>query len=210
MRGRGTLREVKRAAGNQRREVAEAIARATGLRVAIFSCTGVILEELKSSRLAAAVPWIVFVFLALVTWNRWLEPYVDSGRELMVPRRLAQGERLWSDVQFFHGPLGPYLAAIVEGIAAPSLPARTALCAAVAAAHLLALQLLARRWLSPWRGALALSVAVATAVFLRPGGWLFPFSLDVAIAVAALTAAVAGATRDPQPADATAGAGVLA
>jgi len=165
---------------------------------------------LKSFRLAAAVPWIVFVFLALMTWNRWLEPYVDSGRELMVPRRLAQGERLWSDVQFFHGPLGPYLAAIVEGIAGPSLPARTALCAAVAAAHLLALQLLTRRWLSPWRGALALSVTVATAVFLRPGGWLFPFSLDVAIAVAALTAAVAGATREPEPADAAAGAGVLA
>ncbi len=128
----------------------------------------------------------------------------------MVPRRLAQGERLWADVQFFHGPLGPYLAAIVEGAAGPSLPARVALCAAVAAAHLAALQILARRWLSPWRAALALSVAIATAVFLRPGGWLFPFSFDVAIAVAGLTAALAGATREPAPADAAAGVGVLA
>ena len=160
--------------------------------------------------LASAVPWIVLALLAVVSWNRWIEPYVDSGRELMVPRRLAQGERLWADVQFPHGPLGPYVAAIVEGAAGPSLPARIALCALVAAGHLAALQILARRWLSPWRAALALTVAIAAAVFLRPGGWLFPFSFDAAIAVAALTAAVAGATREPEPADAAAGAGVLA
>ena len=135
---------------------------------------------------------------------------MDSGRELMVPRRLALGERLWADVQFFHGPLGPYLAAIVEAAAGPSLPARIALCAAVAAAHLAALQVLARRWLAPGHAALAVSVAIATAGFLRPGGWLFPFSFDVAIAVAALTAALAGATREPAPADAAAGVGVLA
>ncbi len=150
------------------------------------------------------------MLLAAVSWNRWIEPYVDSGRELMVPRRLAQGERLWADVQFFHGPLGPYVAAVVEAAAGPSLPARLALCAAVAAAHLAALQILARRWLAPWRAALAVSLAIACAVFLRPGGWLFPFSFDVAIAVAALTAAIAGATREPAPADAAAGVGVLA
>jgi len=157
-----------------------------------------------------ALPWFVFAILAAVSWNRWIEPYVDSGRELMVPRRLAQGERLWADVQFPHGPLGPYVAAIVESAAGPSLPARLALCAAVAAAHLAALQVLARRWLTPWRAALALSVVVACAMFLRPGGWLFPFSFDAAIAVAALTAALAAATRGPAPADAAAGIGVLA
>ncbi len=161
--------------------------------------------------MAAALPFAVFALLATVSWNRWIEPYIDSGRELMVPWRLAHGEHLYRDLQFPHGPLGPYLAAIVDALAGPSLPARLGLCAAVALIHLAALSWLSRRLLSPFRAALAVSIAVAAAVFLRPGGWMFPFSFDVALAVAALTAALALAVENGSPrADAAAGAGVLA
>ncbi len=157
------------------------------------------------------MPFAVFALLALVSWNRWIEPYVDSGRELMVPWRLAHGERLYRDVQFQHGPLGPYLAAIADGIGGPSLPLRTGLCALVALLHLAALGRLARRLLSPSRAALAASVAVAAAVFLHPGGWLFPFSFDAAISVTALTWALVLAAGDaPQSADAAAGVCLLA
>jgi hypothetical protein len=133
------------------------------------------------------LPYAVFVLLALVSWNRWIEPYVDSGRELMVPWRLAHGERLYRDVQFPHGPLGPYLAAASEAAFGRSLAARIALAAAVSLAALEAMRRLSLRMLSPGRAALAVSTAVAAAFFLRPGGWLFPFSLDAAIAVASLT-----------------------
>jgi len=157
------------------------------------------------------MPYAVFVFLAAASWNRWIEPYVDTGRELMVPWRLAHGERLYRDVHFHHGPLGPYLAALTDGLAGASLPARTALHALVALLHLAALDRLARRMLPPWRAALATSLAVACAVFLRPGGWMFPFSFDTAVAVAALTWALALAARDDGPrADALAGACLLA
>ena len=161
--------------------------------------------------MAAAFPFAVFALLAAVSWNRWIEPYIDTGRELMVPWRLAHGERLYRDVQFPHGPLGPYLAAIVDALAGPSLAARLGLCAAVALLHLAALSALSRRLLPPCRAALAVSLAVPTAVFLRPGGWLFPFSFDVALAVAALTAALALDVGNASPrTDAAAGAGVLA
>lgn len=73
----------------------------------------------------AAAPYAVFLILSLISWNRWLEPYVDSGRELMVPLRVAQGEQLYRDVAFYHGPLGPLLAAGVDRLAGASLPART-------------------------------------------------------------------------------------
>ena len=68
-----------------------------------------------------------------------------------------------------------------------SLPARVALAAAIALLHLAGLSALSRRMLTGGRAALAVSAAVAAAVFLRPGGWMFPFSFDTAIAVAALT-----------------------
>jgi hypothetical protein len=161
--------------------------------------------------LAAALPFVVFGALAAVSWNRWIEPYVDSGRELMIPWRLARGERLYRDLHFHHGPLGPWLAAVVDAAAGPSLPARLVLCAAIAIGHLAALSALSRRFLPPLRAALAVSVAIATAVFLRPGGWLFPFSLDVALAVTALTVALAlDAPEGSMRADAAAGACVLA
>lgn len=117
----------------------------------------------------------------------------------MTPWRLSQGENLYRDIHFPHGPLGPYLAALADGIFGRSLYARTALAALIALLHLAALDRLARRLLPPWRAALAASAAVGAAMFLRPGGWLFPFSLDTAIAVAALTWALVFQDRGEAP-----------
>ncbi len=161
--------------------------------------------------LPALLPYGVFLLLAAISWNRWIEPYVDTGRELMVPWRLLNGERLYRDVHFHHGPLGPFLAAAADGFAGRSLPIRTALYALVTLAHLGGLSRLSRRLLSPWRAGLATSIAVAAAVFLRPGGWLFPFSFDTSIAVAALTWALVLATPERGfRNDAAAGACLLA
>lgn len=133
------------------------------------------------------LPYAVFILLAAISWSRWLEPYVDSGRELMAPWRIAGGETLYRDVRFYHGPLGPYLAAGVELLFPRSLPARFLLAAMIALAHIEALRRLARRLLSPERAALTVALIVAIAFFLRPGGChLFPFSLDTAIAVTAI------------------------
>jgi hypothetical protein len=150
------------------------------------------------------LPYAVFLTLAILSWNSWIEPYVDTGRELMVPRRVAAGERLYRDVQFHHGPLAPYLGAALDRLSGASLSARTGFAVLLAALHVALLIALGRRFLSRPRAALAASVAVASAVFLRPGGWLFPFSFDLAIAVTALTGALLFATREP-PSDAAAG-----
>ena len=56
------------------------------------------------------LPYAVFLLLAAISWNRWIEPFVDTGRELLVPARVAGGEKLYRDVRFYYGPLAPYLA----------------------------------------------------------------------------------------------------
>jgi hypothetical protein len=144
----------------------------------------------------ALLPYATFGFLLLVSWQRWIEPYVDSGRELMVPWRVAHGETLYRQVHFHHGPLAPYLGAAVDRIAGPSLDARVVLAAFLALFHLETLRRLSLRFLTEWRADLVTSLAVATAFFLRPGGWLFPFSFDTAIAVAGLGGAALFATGD--------------
>lgn len=136
---------------------------------------------------AALLPYAAFGFLTLISWNRWIEPYVDSGRELSAGWRISNGEALYSDVRFYHGPLAPYLAAGVDRLAGPSLPARIGLAGVIALFHLEGLRRLARRALSPARAAGVTAVIVAVAFFLRPGGChLFPFSFDTAIAAAAI------------------------
>ncbi|MBV8202404.1 MAG: hypothetical protein JOZ15_17440 [Acidobacteria bacterium] len=47
------------------------------------------------------------------SWLRWINPFVDSGREMNVPARLAAGEMLYRDVVFYYGPSGPWLQALV-------------------------------------------------------------------------------------------------
>ncbi|MEO8432672.1 MAG: hypothetical protein ABI592_14260 [Acidobacteriota bacterium] len=147
---------------------------------------------LMRRRLApAAFPYVIFLVLLAASWNRWMEPFVDSGRELMIPARVAAGESLYRDLHFHHGPLAPWLGALVEKAAPRSIAARTLFALAVAAAGLEALRRLAARWMPGWNGSAATALAVAIAYFLRPGGWLFPFSFDTAIAVASATGALA-------------------
>jgi hypothetical protein len=151
----------------------------------------------RAPLLPVLLPYAVFVLLSLLSWNRWIEPYVDSGRELMVPWRVSHGEALYRDVRFYYGPLAPFAAAGADALAGRSLAARIALAAVIALAHIEALRRLAARFLGAARAALAMSLAVGLFFFLRPGGChLFPYSLDTSIAVAATawTLALAGAT----------------
>jgi hypothetical protein len=142
-------------------------------------------------RASVLLPYAIFLFLAAVSWNRWIEPFVDTGRELMVPARVAAGEALYRDVRFYYGPLAPYLAAGVDLAFGRSLAARIALAAVVALLHLEALRRLARRLLPEGFAALAASLAVGVSFFLRPGGChLFPYSLDTSLAVTAATGAL--------------------
>jgi hypothetical protein len=133
----------------------------------------------------AAFPYAIFALLTAVSWQRWIEPYVDTGRELMVPWRMAQGESLYRDVRFFHGPLAPEVAAGIDAMLGRHLATRTLFAALIALAHLEGLRRLAGRFLSEGRTSLVTAVIVAVAWFLRPGGQLFPFSFDTSLAVAA-------------------------
>jgi hypothetical protein len=160
--------------------------------------------------LPALFPCAVFAVLTTASWQRWIQPYVDTGRELMVPWRLSRGEALYRDVHFHHGPLAPYLAAAIDRAVGPSLPARTAFAFAVAIAGLEALRRIAARALPPTRAAVAMASAIATAVFLRPGGWLFPFSFDTALAAAGLTWLAWGCEEKRRAGTAAVAAGLFA
>jgi hypothetical protein len=79
---------------------------------------------------------LVLVFLALArwSWRKWADVVVDFGAELYVPWRLSLGERLYEDIAYRHGPLSPYLNALVFRVVGPSVDALAAFNLAILAA----------------------------------------------------------------------------
>ncbi len=50
-----------------------------------------------------------FAMNAALTWQRWGDPIIDSGREMDTPKQLAAGKLLYRDVRYWYGPLAPYV-----------------------------------------------------------------------------------------------------
>jgi hypothetical protein len=178
-------------------------------------------------------PWPALAKVALVTvaaaaslaanWLRWINPFVDSGREMNVPARLAAGERLYRDIVFYYGPAGPWLQALVlrasggaarvtgrprslSPVAAPAaalaagpswLPLEIA-CLALAAAILFLLYRLAAAAGGP-RSALAATALAAAFCLGAPhgGAFIFPYSASSLYALAGALLALTVSLQQP-------------
>jgi len=145
-----------------------------------------------------------FIFGLAVSWERWGSPVIDSGREMNQPLRLAQGERLYSDVRHIYGPLSPWLHAILYRAFGASLSILY-LDGAITAIVILALVYwLSRRIMdSEAAGAATLSV-MWLCVFKPAGNFIFPYSFNAlhatALGLATLAAIAAALTRAGTPA----------
>jgi hypothetical protein len=64
---------------------------------------------------------VVFLSLTIWSWRKWPDLLVDFGQQLYIPWRLANGEHLYTDLAFFHGPLSQYFNALWFYIFGPSL-----------------------------------------------------------------------------------------
>lgn len=57
----------------------------------------------------------------VVSWRKWPDAMVDSGRELYIPWRLSEGAVLYRDVDDFYGPLSQYFNAAVFKVFGPGM-----------------------------------------------------------------------------------------
>jgi 4-amino-4-deoxy-L-arabinose transferase-like glycosyltransferase len=104
----------------------------------------------------------LFVAILAATWQRWTHPIIDHGREMNVPLRVLQGERLYSDISYHYGPFAPYFNALLYqlfGVHLNTLHASGLVCAVLT---LLMIYWLARRLLSPWEAALPTALVLVT------------------------------------------------
>jgi len=68
-----------------------------------------------------AIVLSIAVFVIAVSWQRWLDPIIDAGRDLYVSEKIAHGAKLYRDLAYIFPPLAPYLLAAIVAITGSSL-----------------------------------------------------------------------------------------
>jgi hypothetical protein len=133
------------------------------------------------------LPHLVFAILFAATFRRWILPFEDSGREMNVALRVADGEVLYRDVGYPYGPFLPIIDGFLLRTFGRSLDVLLAWRTILAFFGVEALRRLTRR-LAPGESlaAAVCSFAVAACAFGIGGSWPFPYS------VAALAGTVGG------------------
>jgi len=144
-----------------------------------------------------------------LSWQRWINPFVDSSRELIVPLRVASGERLYSDVAYFYGPAGPWLSAVALKTFGNRLEVLHALGLLLSVALFFSLFRLTARAGSALSAGVAVTLAAALCLGAPNGGaFLFPYSFSFLYALAGgfvCLSLVSGPSSPPRNALAAAG-----
>jgi 4-amino-4-deoxy-L-arabinose transferase-like glycosyltransferase len=137
----------------------------------------------------------------LVSWQRWINPLIDSGREMDVPWRLGLGERLYRDVTYYYGPLGPWCNALALRLFGNRWAVLQAVCLLLSAAILSLLYKLLRQAGASRLAAIAGPAMAAVLCMGAPNGgaFIFPYSSSGLLALAGALLALCLAGLDPSP-----------
>jgi hypothetical protein len=147
-----------------------------------------------------------FVALFAWTWGRWPDPWVDFGRELYVPWRLASGDVLGRDIAWFNGPLSQSWNAVLFRLFGVGLTTLVWANTALFAVILTLLHSLLRDFASRWAATVACLVVMATCGFgqlvaIGNYNYVTPYSHEVTHGLALGLAALVLARRTATAAD---------
>jgi hypothetical protein len=128
------------------------------------------------------------------SYQRWLDPIIDTGRDLYIPEHLAHGAKLYRDIRYQYPPLAPYLLTLITAVIGRSLAAYTAIGVAQSVVIVAALWLIGRRTAGPIAGFVAALLFVALN-FCGASTWganfLFPYSYAATMGMAFLLVSLA-------------------
>lgn len=142
----------------------------------------------------------IVILLAVATlafaqsYARWLDPLIDTGRDLYIPEQLAHGVKLYRDIRYQYPPLVPYLLALITSVIGRSLASYTAIGVAQSAAAATALYLAARR-AAGVVGAFAATLLFVSFCMANASTWgvtwIFPYSYAATFGMTFLMIALA-------------------
>ncbi|MDQ6799791.1 MAG: hypothetical protein M3041_03035 [Acidobacteriota bacterium] len=138
---------------------------------------------------------VVIAGLAFIqSYQCWLDPIIDTGRDLYIPEQLGHGAKLYRDIRYQYPPLAPYLLAAATAVLGHSLASYTAIGLLQSIIIAAALWVVGRRTAGITAGFVASLFFVALS-FCGASTWganfLFPYSYAATIGMTLLMISLA-------------------
>jgi hypothetical protein len=125
------------------------------------------------------------------SYARWLDPIIDTGRDLYIPEQIAKGAKLYRDIRYQYPPLGPYLLAVITGVIGHSLAAYMAIGIAQSVTIAASLWIALRRPLPAFAATLSFVAICFCGASTWGANFIFPYSYGATIGMALLCIALA-------------------
>jgi hypothetical protein len=153
-------------------------------------------EAVESREPAARIALIATVIAVAAiafaqSYARWLDPIIDTGRDLYIPEQLARGAKLYRDIRYQYPPLAPYLLALITGAIGHSLAAYVAIGIAQSAAIAASLWMALRRPLPAFAATLSFVAMCFCGASTWGANFIFPYSYGATIGMMLLCIALA-------------------
>jgi uncharacterized membrane protein len=135
---------------------------------------------------------IVVAAVAFIqSYARWLDPIIDTGRDLYIPEQIARGAKLYRDIRYQYPPLAPYVLALITGAIGHSLAAYMAIGIAQSAAVAASLWIALRRPLPAFAATLSFVAICFCGASTWGANFIFPYSYGATIGMTLLCVALA-------------------
>jgi hypothetical protein len=145
-----------------------------------------------TARIALIATVIVVAAIAFAqSYARWLDPIIDTGRDLYIPEQIAKGAKLYRDIRYQYPPLAPYLLALITGAIGHSLTAYVAIGIAQSAAIAASLWIALRRPLPAFAATLSFVAICFCGASTWGANFIFPYSYGATIGMTLLCIALA-------------------
>jgi hypothetical protein len=125
------------------------------------------------------------------SYARWLDPIIDTGRDLYIPEQIARGAKLYRDIRYQYPPLAPYLLALITGAIGHSLAAYVAIGIAQSATIAASLWIALRRPLPAFAATLSFVAICFCGASTWGANFIFPYSYGATIGMTLLCIALA-------------------
>jgi hypothetical protein len=125
------------------------------------------------------------------SYARWLDPIIDTGRDLYIPEQLARGAKLYRDIRYQYPPLAPYLLALITGGIGHSLASYMAIGIAQSMTIAASLWIALRRPLPAFAATLSFVAICFCGASTWGANFLFPYSYGATMGMALLCVALA-------------------
>jgi hypothetical protein len=139
----------------------------------------------------AAVVLAVATIAFIQSYCRWLDPIIDTGRDLYIPEQLARGAKLYRDIRYQYPPLAPYLLALITGGIGHSMASYVAIGIAQSMTIMASLWVALRRPLPAFAATLSFAAICFCGASTWGANFLFPYSYGATFGMALLCIALA-------------------